>query len=194
MTFRRFAPVLAGTAALVVACSSGGGSSAISIDELSKPGNTCPVRLAAAAAKAGLPSAPVTGSVATPATSAPRTDLAAAAIARAYGVDAECGLALPGGGSLDLLLVAARVDPAVNLLIPKIVNAGRLSSDQVPGVLAAAASTKPGHLVPLPGSGPVAVAIVRVDGAPSAAFVLSSKELDRSHVEAVARDLAGDPS
>jgi hypothetical protein len=99
------------------------------------------------------------------------------------------------GNRVDLLLVAARVrGGALGLLVPTLQRDGAMSIDQLKGVVAAGEKARPGGLVPLPGSSAVALAVVDVKGAKSAAFQLSSEKLTRSAVEAIARDLAGDLS
>jgi hypothetical protein len=80
----------------------------------------------------------------------------------------------------------------VNLLLPTVQRDAGLSFPQLQGVATAGAKARPGQLVPLPGSSAVALAVVDVKGAKSAAFELASEKLDRQHVEAMARDLAGD--
>ena len=180
-------------AVLLAACSSGGGSSAISIDELAKAGNTCPVRLSDATVQAAHLTAPASGSATAAASTAPPSDLSAPALARANGVEVDCSVTAANGDQVSLLLIAGRVrGAALSLLLPTLQRDGALTVEQLEGIVAAGEKTRPGRLVPLPGSSAVALAVVDVKGARSAAFELSSEKLTRSAVEAVARDLARD--
>ena len=155
--FRRLAPALAGVAVLAVACSSGGGSSSISIDELGKAGNTCPVRLSDAAAHSAQLTASASGSATAAASTAPPSDLSAPALARANGVEVDCSVTGSNGDSVQLLLIAARVrGGAVSLLLPLLQRDGALTLAQVEGVATSGEKARPGRLVAVPGSSAVA--------------------------------------
>jgi hypothetical protein len=186
----RFAGILAGVGVLA-ACSSGG-AKGISIDDLTKASNTCPVRLSDAAAHSAQLTASASGSATAAASTAPPSDLSAPALARANGVEVDCSVTASNGDRVDLMLIASRVrGGAVGLLLPLLQRDGALTVAQLEGVATSGERTRPGRLVAVPGSSAVALAVVDVKGAKSAAFELSSQRLDRSHVEAIARDLAG---
>jgi hypothetical protein len=135
---------------------------------------------------------PESGSATAAASTAPPSDLSAPALARANGVEVDCSVTASNGDSVELLLIAARVrGGAVRLLLPQLQHDAELTVAQLEGVATSGEKTQPGRLVAMPGSSAVALAVVDVKGAKSAAFELSSEKLDRPHVEAIARDLAG---
>ncbi len=165
--------------AALAACGGGGGAHGLRVDDLAKAGSTCPVPLAADS----------TSDHPTP-TATAEPDPGAAAYGN--GVAVSCGVTLGGGRRLDLTLDAARDgNVAPHFLLPLVGVFGKLGAAQLHAVAATADRTKPGQLVPLPGSEAVAMAIVRVRGAKSAAFVLSGTGVPRSSVETIARRLAG---
>lgn len=185
MSIRRFVPIVV-SAGILAACSSGGGSSSnINIDDLTESGTECPVQLAGAASNTGHEGAFPSGEVETAGPDSVLTKAKAVAV--------DCTLDLPGGDQLHLLVAASHLaHAAVSLLLPTLQRDAQLETAQLAGVVSSAAKTKAGDLAHVPGTEPVALAVVDVGGAKSAAFELSADKLGRQDVEAIALQLADD--
>jgi hypothetical protein len=195
---RRLGRAVGLTAILLVgACgSSSKPKSGISIDTLAAAsGTACPVPLEVAADNSGIDTpTPATGSVEVglavdDSTPASRTQPGTSPIEAADGVAVRCTLTLADGTPLALLLVAARTDAAPELLIPEVARVGQLSANQATQLANDATRTDEGALVPMPGAGAAAMLRTKVDGAASAALLVSAKSLKRPQVEQVARQL-----
>ncbi len=189
--------VALGVTCLVLAAACGSDAKAksgISIDTLAATtGTACPVPLEASASASGVDnSTPATGSVVVgaaggtdPTTGPPGTSPIDAADA----VMVECTLTLTDGGTVDLVLIAARTDAAPEVLIPAVAHVAGLTANQAQQLANDATRTKDAELVPVPGSSAVAMMPTKVGGATSAAFVVSSPTLKRAQVEQIARQL-----
>lgn len=194
----RCRPPVIVTGLLVVALLAGCGSdpkpkSGITIDTLAAAsGTACPVPLEVAADNSGIDTpSPATGSVAVGEPS-PATDPSSPAMSpldEADGVEVSCALPLADGGAVDLLLIAARTDQAPLLVVAAAADAAKLSRDQATQLANDTTRTAAGQLVPVPGSNAVAVMPTTVNGATSAAMVVSSKGLKRPQIEQIARQL-----
>ncbi|HEY3718081.1 MAG TPA: hypothetical protein VGL39_26440 [Jatrophihabitantaceae bacterium] len=149
-------------ACLVLVGCSGSGGKHFTIDDVAKAGRTCPDYLWTATTQAG-------NYQALEGTAAPVSADPSSTLAKAKGAGVDCTVS---GPDLTLTLVAVREGSAVNLLLPKLGAARQLTASQLEAVARAAAATRPGHLVTLPGSGAASLGIVTIRGARSAAFVL----------------------
>lgn len=182
---------------LTAACeSSSKAKSGITIDTLAAAsGTACPVPLDVAADNSGIDTpSPATGSVEVglsvdDSTAGAGTAPGTSPIAAADGVAVRCTLTLADGTSVDLLLVAARTDAAAELLIPEAARVGPLTTNQATQLANDATRTAAGALVPMPGAGAVAMLRTKVDGATSAALLVSAESLKRPQVEQIARQL-----
>jgi hypothetical protein len=187
------AACLVGVAALVGCGSTSKPKSGITIDTLAAAsGTACAVPLEVAADNSGIDTPlPAAGSVVVghPATDPTMDGGSESPIDAADGVEVGCTLTLDDGTTLSLLLVAARTDAAPELLVPAAAAAGGLTQDQATQLANDVTRTEEGDLIPVPGSNAVAVMRTKVDGATSAAFLVSSKSLKRPQVEQVARQL-----
>ena len=189
----KFAAALLGLAALIGCGSTTKPKSGITIDTLAAAtGTACPVPLDVAADNSGIDTpSPATGSVVVghQATDPTMDGESESPIDAADGVEVGCTLTLDDGTNVDLLLVAARTDAAPELLVPAAAAAGGLTQDQATQLANDVTRTKEGGLIPVPGANALAVMRTKVDGATSAAFLVSSKSLKRAQVEQVARQL-----
>ena len=179
---------------LVAGCSSDKkAKSGITIDTLAAAsGTACPVPLEVSADNSGVDTpAPATGSVVVghPSTDPTLDGAAETPIDAADGVEAECTMQLAEGGTLALVLVAARTEAAPELLVPAAAEAGHLTADQSTQLGNDATRTKEGELIPVPGAEALAMMRTKVNGATSAALLVSSASLKRAQVEQIARQL-----
>jgi hypothetical protein len=174
---------LIGGVALVLGGCGGGASGALTTDEVRHSASHCPLDLAAAAKSAGVKAGgAVTGrSVEDP----------SPVVARVDGAVAECALPLSGGGRLSVTLVAADKGSPVPVLLPLIQERTGISSADLGRVVVSAGKAKPGSLVDLPGTLPVALVILPGGGKTRAAASLAGSDgADRAQAEAVAKALA----
>jgi hypothetical protein len=180
--------LLALSAGLVLAACSSSGSAEPKVATSDLAGaRSCPVALDQAAKRAGRTGHAPTGSV--------KSATPDSAVGMIDGLAADCGLTLSGGTRLTLTLVTSGTDaPAANLLVPALQQAAGVSSSDVPALAAAIDKTSAGHLVALPASvrAGAALAVVRVEGAKSAAFLLRGAPLSRAAVEKIAHELVAD--
>lgn len=175
----------AGTALLAAVVLSGcGTASGLATDDVRSSTSRCPVDLGAAAKAAGVKTR---GSATGHTVKDPSP-----VVARIDGAVAECALALTGGGQLSMTLVAADGGSPVPVLLPEVQARTGLGTADLGRVVVTAGTTKPGHLVALPGSSPVALVILPASGKTRAAASLAGTEgTDRAQAEAVAKALAG---
>lgn len=93
-----------------------------------------------------------------------------------------------------VLLIAGRDDASTSaalFLLPTLAQAAELTADQLEPIGAGLQGLELGDLADLPGDDPVALIRTSVAGASDAAFLVSSDDLNRSQVEAVAAELDG---
>ncbi|MEO5901502.1 MAG: hypothetical protein ABIR68_15440 [Ilumatobacteraceae bacterium] len=193
--WRAMAPILVAAGALVGACGSDGtSSSGITLETLAATttGTACLLPFDVVASTTGVDSAtPASGSVidgrladSTLPAQFPASDAEAV-----DGVAVTCSMELRDGGELTLLLLAGKSGDAGLTMVPKASYAAGLNTDQSEQLANDIARSKVGTLVPVPGTAAVAVIRTKVNGATSAAMLISSTTLKRGPVEQLARQL-----
>ena len=107
------------------------------------------------------------------------------------GVAVDCSIDVDGEGSISVLLVVGQNGSAVVGLAGRLNRESGLTVPETQAVVTDADAQPPGSLVRIPGTDPVALRIISVDGAASAAMLVVGKNgPTRSQVEVFAGALA----